>query len=48
MEPRKPVNYINLASVYAANGAWDNALNTRKLMKESGSCNKAPGYSLVY
>ncbi|KAL1197369.1 Pentatricopeptide repeat-containing protein [Cardamine amara subsp. amara] len=48
MEPKKPVNYINLASVYAANGAWDNALKTRKLMKESGSCNKDPGYSLVY
>ncbi|KAF8050952.1 hypothetical protein N665_1847s0006 [Sinapis alba] len=38
--PKKPVNYINLASVYA--------LKTRKLMKESGSCNKAPGYSFVY
>lgn len=48
MEPKKPVNYINLASVYAATGAWDNALKTRKLMKESGSYNKAPGYSLVY
>lgn len=48
MEPKKPVNYINLASVYAATGAWDNALKTRKLMKESGSCSKAPGYSLVY
>ncbi|XP_010509233.1 PREDICTED: pentatricopeptide repeat-containing protein At3g20730 [Camelina sativa] len=48
MEPKKPVNYINLAGVYAANGAWDNALKTRKLMKESGSCNKAPGYSLVH
>ncbi|ESQ47808.1 hypothetical protein EUTSA_v10020511mg [Eutrema salsugineum] len=47
MEPKKPVNYINLASVYAATGAWDNALKTRKLMRES-SCNKAPGYSLVY
>lgn len=48
VEPKKPVNYINLASVYAANGAWDSAFKTRKLMKESGSCNKAPGYSLVY
>ncbi|CAH2053195.1 unnamed protein product [Thlaspi arvense] len=48
MEPKKPVNYINLASVYAATGAWDNALKTRELMKESGFCNKAPGYSLVY
>ncbi|VVA98963.1 unnamed protein product [Arabis nemorensis] len=48
MEPKKAVNYINLASVYAATGAWDNALKTRKLMKESGSCNKAPGYSSVY
>ncbi|KFK39390.1 hypothetical protein AALP_AA3G238900 [Arabis alpina] len=48
MEPKKPVNYINLASVYAATGAWDNALKTRKLMKESGSCNKVPGYSFMY
>ncbi|EOA29699.1 hypothetical protein CARUB_v10016404mg [Capsella rubella] len=48
MEPKKPVNYINLANVYAANGAWDSALKTRKLMQESGSCNKAPGYSFVY
>ncbi|CAF1931991.1 unnamed protein product [Brassica napus] len=48
MEPEKPVNYINLASVYAANEDWDHALKTRKLMKEAGSCNKAPGYSIVY
>ncbi|EFH59525.1 pentatricopeptide repeat-containing protein [Arabidopsis lyrata subsp. lyrata] len=48
VEPKKPVNYINLASVHAANGAWDSALKTRQLMKESGSCNKTPGYSLVY
>lgn len=48
VEPKKSVNYINLASVHAANGAWDSALKTRQLMKESGSCNKAPGYSLVY
>ncbi|CAF2099715.1 unnamed protein product [Brassica napus] len=48
MEPKKPVNYINLASVYAANEDWDNALKTRKLMKETGSCNKSPGYSIVY
>ncbi|KAF8103931.1 hypothetical protein N665_0182s0038 [Sinapis alba] len=48
MEPKKPVNYINLASVYAANEDWDNALKTRKLMKETGSCKKAPGYSIVY
>uniref|UniRef100_M4F3V2 Pentacotripeptide-repeat region of PRORP domain-containing protein n=1 Tax=Brassica campestris TaxID=3711 RepID=M4F3V2_BRACM len=48
MEPKKPVNYINLASVYASNEDWDNALKTRKLMKETGSCNKSPGYSIVY
>ncbi|CAH8337266.1 unnamed protein product [Eruca vesicaria subsp. sativa] len=48
MEPKKPVNYINLASVYADTGDWDNALKTRRLMKESGSCNKAAGYSIVY
>ncbi|KAJ0232217.1 Pentatricopeptide repeat-containing protein [Hirschfeldia incana] len=48
MEPKKPVNYINLASVYADTGEWDKALKTRRLMKESGSCNKAPGYSIVY
>ncbi|KAF8085962.1 hypothetical protein N665_0640s0007 [Sinapis alba] len=36
MEPKKPVNYINLASVYGTEdtGDWDNALKTRKLMKE--------------
>ncbi|CAH8359743.1 unnamed protein product [Eruca vesicaria subsp. sativa] len=39
MEPKRPVNYVNLASVYAANEDWDNALKTRKLMKETGSCN---------
>ncbi|CAN8258629.1 unnamed protein product [Cochlearia groenlandica] len=48
IEPEKPVNYINIASVYAASGAWDNALTTRELMKESGPCNKPPGCSLVY
>ncbi|KAG5415684.1 hypothetical protein IGI04_003251 [Brassica rapa subsp. trilocularis] len=48
MEPKKPVNYINLASVYADTGDWDNALKTRKLMKECVSCIKAPGYSIVY
>ncbi|KAL0743066.1 hypothetical protein Bca4012_084579 [Brassica carinata] len=48
MEPKKPVNYVNLASVYAATEDWDSALKTRKLMKEIGSCNKAPGYSIVY
>ncbi|KAG2317512.1 hypothetical protein Bca52824_020634 [Brassica carinata] len=48
MEPKKPVNYINLASVYADTGDWNNAFKTRKLMKESDSCNKAPGYSVVY
>ncbi|KAJ0264586.1 Pentatricopeptide repeat-containing protein [Hirschfeldia incana] len=48
MEPKKPVNYVNLASVYAASEDWDSALKTRKRMKETGSCHKAPGYSIVY
>ncbi|XP_010545567.1 PREDICTED: pentatricopeptide repeat-containing protein At3g20730 isoform X2 [Tarenaya hassleriana] len=46
VDPKKPVNYVNLAGIYAGVGEWDNAFRTRKLMKENSS-RKVPGYSLV-
>ncbi|OMO65538.1 hypothetical protein COLO4_31153 [Corchorus olitorius] len=46
MDPEKSVNYIALAGIYAGAGAWESALETRKLM-EQRSAVKDPGYSLL-
>ncbi|KAL6998059.1 hypothetical protein U1Q18_008186 [Sarracenia purpurea var. burkii] len=45
MEPEKSVNYVVLASIYAAVGLWDHVSMTRKLMEER-SRRKNLGYSL--
>ncbi|GKV26740.1 hypothetical protein SLEP1_g35981 [Rubroshorea leprosula] len=44
MDPKKSANYVALASTYAAAGAWENAGEIRKLMRESKAV-KNPGYS---
>ncbi|CAK9161154.1 unnamed protein product [Ilex paraguariensis] len=44
IEPEKSVNYVVLASMYAAAGLWDSALKTRKLM-EDRRLRKDLGYS---
>lgn len=44
LEPEKSVNYVVLASIYAAKGLWDCVSMTRRLMKER-SIRKDPGYS---
>ncbi|XWS19231.1 hypothetical protein CRYUN_Cryun32bG0113100 [Craigia yunnanensis] len=46
MDPKKSVNYIALAGMYARAGAWENAWETRKLMDERSAV-KDPGYSLL-
>lgn len=46
LDPKNPVNYIVLANIYAADGLWENAWKTRKLMEEKCK-RKEPGYSSV-
>ncbi|GMJ12858.1 hypothetical protein like AT3G20730 [Hibiscus trionum] len=46
MDPKKSVNYIALAGLYAGAGAWESAWETRKLMDERSAV-KDPGYSLL-
>lgn len=46
LDPRNSVNYVVLASIYAAAGAWDNASKIRKLIEER-ILKKEPGYSLL-
>lgn len=46
MDPTNSVNYVVLASIYAAAGAWDNALKIRNLIEER-SLKKEPGCSLL-
>ncbi|KAI8543410.1 hypothetical protein RHMOL_Rhmol08G0215600 [Rhododendron molle] len=45
MEPKKSVNYVVLASIYASVGLWDSVSTTRRLM-EGRNIRKDPGYSL--
>lgn len=45
MQPENSVNYIVLASIYAAGGLWEDAGKIRKLMEER-SLKKNAGYSL--
>lgn len=47
MDPENSVNYVVLASIYAAAGAWDSAWKMRNLMEER-SLKKAPGFSFVH
>ncbi|XP_024967992.1 pentatricopeptide repeat-containing protein At3g20730 isoform X2 [Cynara cardunculus var. scolymus] len=44
MDPGNSVNYVVLASIYAAAGLWDSASDTRKLMKVK-KLQKHSGYS---
>lgn len=46
MDPKNSVNYVVLASIYAACGEWDNASKMRNLIKQRG-LKKDPGYSLL-
>ncbi|XP_065869238.1 pentatricopeptide repeat-containing protein At3g20730-like [Euphorbia lathyris] len=46
INPENSVNYVALASIYAATGAWDDAWKMRKFMEER-SLKKTPGYSMV-
>lgn len=46
MDPENSVNYVVLASLYAACGQWDNASKMWKLVKER-RLKKVPGYSLL-
>lgn len=46
MDPKNSVNYVVLGSIYAASGAWDNALETRNLI-ENRSLKKEPAQSLL-
>ncbi|KAI5332598.1 hypothetical protein L3X38_022727 [Prunus dulcis] len=46
MDPKNSVNYVVLGSIYAASGAWDNALEIRNLL-ENRSLNKEPAQSLL-
>ncbi|GAV82160.1 PPR domain-containing protein [Cephalotus follicularis] len=45
MDAEKSVNYVVLASIYAKSGGWDDALKTRKLIKQR-SLKKYPGCNL--
>ncbi|XP_004306585.1 PREDICTED: pentatricopeptide repeat-containing protein At3g20730 [Fragaria vesca subsp. vesca] len=46
IDPEKSVNYVVLGSIYAASGAWDNALETRGLV-DNRSMKKEPAHSLL-
>ncbi|KAF5470648.1 hypothetical protein F2P56_011148 [Juglans regia] len=46
MDPKNSVNYVVLASLYAACGQWDNASKMWNLVKDRG-LKKDPGYSLL-
>ncbi|XP_062012071.1 pentatricopeptide repeat-containing protein At3g20730 [Rosa rugosa] len=46
IDPENSVNYVVLGSIYAASGAWDNALETRDLL-ERRSLKKEPAHSLL-
>ncbi|KAJ7970644.1 Pentatricopeptide repeat-containing protein [Quillaja saponaria] len=46
MDPENATNYVVLASIYAASGAWDNAWETRNSVKDRG-IKKDAGYSLL-
>ncbi|CAN6545600.1 unnamed protein product [Malus baccata var. baccata] len=46
MDPKNSVNFVVLGSIYAASGAWDNALETRNLI-EKRSLKKEPAQSVL-
>ncbi|KAF6149021.1 hypothetical protein GIB67_005555 [Kingdonia uniflora] len=46
MDPAHGGRYIHLASVFAANGQWEQAVKVRKFMKER-AVSKLPGCSLI-
>ncbi|CAK7355431.1 unnamed protein product [Dovyalis caffra] len=46
MDPENSVNYVVLADIYAAAGAWDGVWKMRKLMEER-NLKKSPGYSVI-
>lgn len=46
MDPKNSVNYVVLASIYAAHGEWDNVSKMWNLIKERG-LKKDPGCSLL-
>ncbi|KAF6141745.1 hypothetical protein GIB67_027923 [Kingdonia uniflora] len=46
LEPDNSVNYVALASMYAANGLWEKAWKVRKLMEDRG-VKKDPGSSFI-
>ncbi|XP_050372895.1 pentatricopeptide repeat-containing protein At3g20730 isoform X4 [Argentina anserina] len=46
IDPEKSVDYVVLGSIYAASGAWDNALETRGMV-DKRSMKKEPAHSLL-
>ncbi|XP_043704726.1 pentatricopeptide repeat-containing protein At3g20730 [Telopea speciosissima] len=46
LDPKKAVNYVSLAGIYAAAGLWDDACKMRKLMKDRG-IEKDPAWSSI-
>jgi len=46
MDPKNSVNYVVLASIYAAHGEWDNVSKMWNVIKERG-LKKDPGCSLL-
>ncbi|WCJ41892.1 Tetratricopeptide repeat (TPR)-like superfamily protein [Euphorbia peplus] len=44
--PEHSVNYVTLAGIYAADGAWGDSWKMRKFMEER-SLEKTPGYSII-
>lgn len=47
MDPENSANYVALAGIYAAVGAWDNVWKMRNLMEER-NLKKNPGYSYIH
>ncbi|CAM8949588.1 unnamed protein product [Rhodiola kirilowii] len=46
LEPSDPSPYVILYNIYASDNRWDEAINTRSLMRK-GSVKKDPGFSYV-
>ncbi|XP_059063834.1 pentatricopeptide repeat-containing protein At2g13600 [Cryptomeria japonica] len=46
VEPHNVGNFVLLSSIYAAAGRWDEAANTRKMIRDRG-LRKNPGYSWI-